>query len=256
MVAYSKMQYLLAAVGRRSGRSNAEIRRTLAQLLPCEPRMSDHAINTAERRDREGRGPARRKRRVDAGSLTLSEQAALLRALGENCVRYTVSGADTLQKRVTEASGRTIPQSTIDDVVRALGLTAKVAERVHPGRDPIASAQVRQDVNSYPLLCVTNLDATHIAPEDYIRPVGRAPRGKKARLRANAINPGGYSGLRTLYAAMNTGGMVEGACQVIDGAIDNEVFLDWAMTSLLPQLRRYDPLRPAATRAQLGVAAG
>ena len=193
---------------------------------------------------------------MDAGSLTLSEQAALLRALGENCVRYTVSGADTLQKRVTEASGRTIPQSTIDDVVRALGLTAKVAERVHPGRDPIASAQVRQDVNSYPLLCVTNLDATHIAPEDYIRPVGRAPRGKKARLRANAINPGGYSGLRTLYAAMNTGGMVEGACQVIDGAIDNEVFLDWAMTSLLPQLRRYDPLRPAATRAQLGVAAG
>ena len=54
-------------------------------------------------------------------------------------MRYTVSGADTLQKRVTEASGRTIPQSTIDDVVRALGLTAKVAERVHPGRDPIAS---------------------------------------------------------------------------------------------------------------------
>ena len=163
-------------------------------------------------------------------------------------MRYTVSGADTLQKRVTEASGRTIPQSTIDDVVRALGLTAKVAERVHPGRDPIASAQVRQDVNSYPLLCVTNLDATHIAPEDYIRPVGRAPRGKKARLRANAINPGGYSGLRTLYAAMNTGGMVEHRRRHRQRGV--------------PGLGNDKPapaapaLRPAATRAQLGVAAG
>ena len=115
MVAYSKMQYLLAAVGRRSGRSNAEIRRTLAQLLPCEPRMSDDAINTAERRDREGRGPAWRKRRVDAGSLTLSEQAALLRALGENCVRYTVSGAtrcrSASQKRLV-APSRSRPLTT------------------------------------------------------------------------------------------------------------------------------------------------
>ena len=128
-------------------------------------------------------------------------------------MRYTVSGADTLQKRVTEASGRTIPQSTIDDVVRALGLTAKVAERVHPGRDPIASAQVRQDVNSYPLLCVTNLDATHIAPEDYIRPVGRAPRGKKARLRANAIRHRPSESVR-LMAGETTGRRPAGGSMV------------------------------------------
>jgi hypothetical protein len=244
MVAYSKMQYLLAGVGRRYGRPRGEIRRTLAELLPCEHLMSDHAIDTAERRDVERGDAARRKRRVDVGSLTLPELTAALKALSENSVRYTVSGADTLQARIMATSGRTIPQSTIDDAVRAHDRTPKVAEYFHPDRDPVASAQVRQDVGSYPLRCVVNIDATHVEAADYIRRQGRAAKGKKARLCANAIKPGGYSGLRTLYAAMNIYGMVDGACKVIDGAIDNEVFLDWALINLLPALRRYDRLRP------------
>jgi hypothetical protein len=62
MVAYSKMQYLLAGVGRRYGRPRGEIRRTLAELLPCEHLMSDHAIDTAERRDAKV-APRRARRR-------------------------------------------------------------------------------------------------------------------------------------------------------------------------------------------------
>ena len=226
MVAYSKLQYLLAGVGARHGRSNAEIRRTQAQIVPTAPPISDHAIRIAFQRHALPGDAAQRKRRVDMGSPTPTEMATVISALAENCGLHTVSSADTLQKRLLARTGRTLVQSTIDDAVRALDLTDKVAERVHPGRDAVASAQVRQDLNSYPLLCLTNLDATHIAKEDYIPKRGRALRGRKAKLRANKLQAGGPTAYvaRTLYAAMNTSGIV--VATVIDGNVDNEVFLD------------------------------
>ena len=109
MVAYSKLQYLLAGVGRRAGRSYDEVRRTQAVLLPSELPMSNHAIDTAQRRHEHYGNAGRRKRRVDVGTLSLHEKAVLLRSLAENSTLYSVSGADTLQQRVQAVSGRTIP---------------------------------------------------------------------------------------------------------------------------------------------------
>jgi hypothetical protein len=204
------------------------------------PRHS-HGGEAGLRRPRRGRAQEARGRRHAAAG---GDGGRDRRAGAE--LQRTHSGDKSLQDRIREASGRDVPASTIDDFIRALGLTDKVVELVNPLRDPVASAQVRQDVRSYPLMCIVNLDATHIEADDYIQKRGRAARGQPAQLHANRLQQGGATTYRarTLYAAMNIFGMVTSACKVIDGNIDNDVFMDWVYADLVPSLRRYDPVNP------------
>ena len=241
-------QKTLAALGRLSGLSNDQIKRNDSSLFPTRSAISSRAIRTAEKNQALFGNAARRKRRVDKGSVADAEGVALLRALAEDSTRHTAAGSDTLIDNVRSASGRTLKESTVNDWIRAVGVTDKVAERVNPRRDPFESAEVRTDLQSYPLSCIVNIDATNIADADFDRRRGRAPAGQRAQLRTERM---GSSGLRCLYAAMNIDGMVEGACRIIDGAVDGETFMDYVYINLVPVLRRCaraPPARPQLPR--------
>ena len=238
---HSDEQKRAAVVSRVSGLTYDEIRETQARLFPLETPMDDAAILTAVRLHRLHGDVAYRRRRVDAGSLTVAETARVLGCLRERCKLHTVAGPDNLRAQLLAATGKTFAQSTIDDAIRAASWSDKKAEQVNPRRDPVASAQVRLDVQAYPLKCIASLDASHIDCRDWVCRRGRAPVGEPAVNNTETM-PG--TGLQTLYAVMNIDGIVVDACEVIDGAIDTARFMQWVYEYLVPVLRRFDPANP------------
>jgi hypothetical protein len=240
MPAHSRAQMHSAAVGRFFGRSIAEINRTQRQLWPLQPDMDKQAIRRAVHRHADYGDAGHRSRRYcvhEMRGMNVNDTELVLDALTHESWLYTASGANTLQQRLRAATGRSIAESTINDAVRAMNWTSKDTHRVHPGRDAVASAQVRVDLAAYPLKCITSLDATKVNSGDFQRGRGRAPRGEQAEQPTRVLPGDGEN--RCLYAAMNIDGMVTDACAVITGNITNEVFMEWVYEYLLPMLRRY-----------------
>ena len=224
---HTAQQKIVAAIGKAFQLSDRQIQANDSQLHPLAPAMGRSAIGGAQKRQATYGDAARKKPRVDVGTLTHEEKLVIIQALAEDSTLHTAAGTDTLQERVRRKSGRTVPQSTIDDYVRATGVTSKVAEPVNPRRDAYESAQRRADVRAYPLHCILNIDATNIANADFDRRRGRAPAGQPAQLRTERM-PG--TGLRCIYAAMNIYGMERSACRIIEGAVDGATFMDYVST--------------------------
>ena len=63
-------------------------------------------------------------------------------------------------------------------------------------------------------------------------------------LRAEYFSNFGDGDHRSLYAAFDIDGFVLPACHVIRGGVDDDAFMEWAITYLKPHLRPYVLGRP------------
>ena len=131
--------------------------------------------------------------------------------------------------------------STIDDAVRQQGNSYKVLTVHDKRRCALESARCRVALDGYSPEQILVIDCSHWDRRDMNRRRGRGPIGEKIYLENFDCGDGV---LRTIFGAMNMGGMVMEAVDVIDGAVDRQVYLHWARTKLAPVLNRYDRHNP------------
>jgi len=118
-----------------------------------------------------------------------------------------------------------------------LPLSMKKVERIARQRSSQKRARFRQAMRGISARQAVWLDESSMADRASVSRLGWAPVGQPAKL-AEIFKSSGR--LWSLLAAVNLEGFILPACKMIEGGVDDEKFISWAETHLLPQLNPYD----------------
>eukprot|EP01047_Picozoa_sp_COSAG01_P033511 COSAG01_NODE_2470_length_7633_cov_17.854468_8_plen_163_part_00 len=105
---------------------------------------------------------------------------------------------------------------------------------------PYESAQARVAIGAFPIECVLYLDASHIANDEADRRMGRSPVGRKANSRVWEC-AGGQ--LCSFLGAFSIDGFDMTACEVVDGTIDTDRYMQWLREKVSKVVNPFDGRR-------------
>jgi hypothetical protein len=123
------------------------------------------------------------------------------------------------------------PVTAADPLDRPLSL--KKVERIAKQRNERKRRRFRRAARGLRAEQIIWIDESSAADRSLMTRMGWAPVGEPAKLVENLRSDGK---LHSLLAAVNMGGFVEAACQLVEGGVDDEKFMLWARRKLRPQV--------------------
>ena len=125
--------------------------------------------------------------------------------------------------------------SCLSRVFRKHDYTSKKLERMSTKRSAILRAEYVSSMKGFDPECMIFTDESHVDDRSSRRRMGRALKGKKAKVYEFL----GRGNSHSILAAMNIEGFVINACRCVDFTINESVFMTWAREYLAPVLGVY-----------------
>ena len=180
-------------------------------------------------------GGVRNPKRKSGGDRRSSMELAHLNLLFTQCHQTPWWFLDEYQKFLLIKTGVNYSLSCLSRVFIKNGYTSKKLERMSTKRSAILRAHYVSSMKGFDPECMIFIDESHVDDRSSRRRMGRALKGKKAKVYEFL----GRGNSHSILAAMNIDGFVLKACRTLDFTVNESVFMTWARECLAPVLGAY-----------------